>query len=432
MAKIKANMIGVIKCPEGKNREDFWLENAVNNLSNLRLGVRVSKTGSKKWMARYRVGGSGTRDRRVTLGGYGNPKNGLLDYRAAVRKAVQMHADAQEGKDPAAVKKNQKQKRITAGNNVEWLLAEWLKRHCIKVKVSTADNYKQILTTHLMPEIGDMPFGSFVKRDMIDALENIQDASSAKMAERVRIYATCMFNWAHSEDLIDTPPTFGLKARTKKIERQRVLSPDEIRAIWRAADAYRAESSYGDFIKLLFLTGQRRTEIATMRRSEVCVDQSVYTIPDDRNKSGRTHEVPLSPQSLRIISPRLADEYEHLFPASAARYAGQNSPDLIKRDKPMSGWSKMKKQLDQASGVTDWHLHDIRRTVGTNLSKLGVPRLTTSRILNHTDGGVTSIYDRHSYFEEKRDALELWARHLDTILTPDGGENVVPLRQTIA
>ena len=87
----------------------------------------------------------------------------------------------------------------------------------------------------------------------------------------------------------------------------------------------------------------------------------------------------------------------------------------------------MKKQLDKISGVTDWRLYDIRRTVGTNLAELEVPRLTISRILNHKEGGVTSIYDRHSYFKEKLAALELWGRRLDQILTPDGGENVVPL-----
>ena len=89
----------------------------------------------------------------------------------------------------------------------------------------------------------------------------------------------------------------------------------------------------------------------------------------------------------------------------------------------------MKKQLDEMSGVTDWRLHDIRRTVGTNLAELEVPRLTISRILNHKEGGVTSIYDRHSYFKEQLAALELWGRRLDQILTPDGGENVVPLKK---
>ena len=89
----------------------------------------------------------------------------------------------------------------------------------------------------------------------------------------------------------------------------------------------------------------------------------------------------------------------------------------------------MKKGLDEISGLTDWRLHDVRRTVGTGLAELEVPRLTISRVLNHQEGGVTSIYDRHSYFKEKLVALELWGRRLDQILTPDGGENIVPLKK---
>ena len=93
----------------------------------------------------------------------------------------------------------------------------------------------------------------------------------------------------------------------------------------------------------------------------------------------------------------------------------------------MDGRSKLKKRLNELSGVADWTQHDVRRTVGTSLAELEVPRLTISRVLNHQEDGITSIYDRHSYFKEKLAALELWGRRLDQILTPDGGENVVPL-----
>ena len=87
----------------------------------------------------------------------------------------------------------------------------------------------------------------------------------------------------------------------------------------------------------------------------------------------------------------------------------------------------MKKGLDEISGLTDWRLHDVRRTVGTGLAELEVPRLTISRVLNHKEGGVTLIFDRHSYFEEKLAALELWGRRLDQILNPGSGDSVVPL-----
>jgi len=152
-----------------------------------------------------------------------------------------------------------------------------------------------------------------------------------------------------------------------------------------------------------------------------------YTIPVERNKSGRTRDVPLSPQAIRIIKPRLSEEYVHIFPAARVRYAGIDAPDMIALDKPMSGWTKMKKGLDEISGLADWRLHDVRRTVGTGLAELEVPRLTISRVLNHKEGGVTLIFDRHSYFKEKLATLELWGRRLDQILNSGSGDNVVPL-----
>ena len=430
MAIIKANMVGTLSCPNGKDREDYWLEGSVAGLNNLRLGVRVSRTGTKKWMARYRVGGRGSKDRRLMLGTYGAPKHGFMDYKSAVKEACKIHIDTDDGLDPAARKKHETRKRLTGGKDVAWLLDEWIKRHCDEnVKPQTTENYRQILTTHLLPQCVDMPIGSITKRDIIDVLDNIKDEASADMAERVRLYASAMFNWAASEDIIDIPPTYSLKARAKRRSRERTLTDDEIRAIWKACGEYRrGESTYGPFIRMLIITGQRRSEIATMRRADIDLDKSRYSIPAERNKSGRSHDVPLSPQALRIIKPRLLDEeYDHLFPASRARFVDINTPNMTALDKPMAGWSKMKKQLDEISGVTGWRLHDIRRTVGTNMAELKVPRLTISRILNHKEGGVTSIYDRHSYLEEKLAALELWGRRLDQILTPDGGENVVPL-----
>ena len=319
----------------------------------------------------------------------------------------------------------------TGGKDVAWLLGEFIERHCAEnVKPKTAQDYQELLSNHLLPHCGNLPIGAMVKRDMIEAVDQIQKLSGAQMAERVRVYAGVMFNWATSRDLIDIPPTYKLKSWAVNKSRERVLIDDEIRAIWKACGEYRrGESTYGPFIRMLIVTGQRRSEIASIRREEVDLKKLRYTIPVERDKSGRTHDVPLSPQAIRIIKPRLNEEYDHIFPAARAMYAGIETPDMIAIDKPMAGWSKMKKGLDELSGVTDWRLHDIRRTVGTNLAELEVPRLTISRILNHKEGGVTSIYDRHSYFKEKLAALELWGRRLDQIQTPDGGENVVPLKK---
>ena len=252
------------------------------------------------------------------------------------------------------------------------------------------------------------------------------------------------------EDLIEYSPSFGLKQRAAKESRERVLSDNEIRAVWEAAGKL---GIYGQLVRLLFLTGQRSGRTSTMRRSELTLGpdtvSSVWLSPQNsaKNKSKRSHETPLSPQAVNVLDNVLAlADREYVFPARRAQYRGNSGYSYEILDKPMSGWSKLKNKLDIACGCRsatekdedgkplllwdeDWRLHDIRRTVGTNMAELKVPRLTISQILDHKEGGVTSIYDRHSYFKEKLAALELWGRRLNQILTPNGGENVVPLKK---
>ena len=116
------------------------------------------------------------------------------------------------------------------------------------------------------------------------------------------------------------------------------------------------------------------------------------------------HIVPLSKQATAIVDQLLERDGEFLIKTGR------------KGDKPVNGFSKAKVQMDRMSGVTDWKFHDMRRTIATNLSKLGVDRFLLHRILNHTDSGVTAIYDRYSYLEEKREALQKWADRLDEII----------------
>ena len=201
-----------------------------------------------------------------------------------------------------------------------------------------------------------------------------------------------------------------------------------------ACDVFRdGQTSYGSFIQMLFWTAQRRNEIALMQRGEIDLEKPCYTIPDWRNKSARSHEVPLSPQAIRIITQRLDHEYDHIFPDSRADFSiydhkrGVKTHKYTTLDQPMDGWSKLKNHLDKLNGVTDWTHHDIGRRAGTDLAELEVPRLTISRVLNHKESGVTSIYDRHGYFKEKLAALQLWGRRLDQILNPLSGDNVVLL-----
>jgi integrase len=169
---------------------------------------------------------------------------------------------------------------------------------------------------------------------------------------------------------------------------------------------------------------------------EIDREARLWTLPRERAKADRAHEIPLSDIAMRILDecPKLND-----FVFSTGRGATATGAAT-----PIAGWSKAKAALDKLAfkklqpiaiergeeapaTFAEWHLHDLRRTCATHLAKLGVDRIVISKILNHAEGGVTGIYDRHSRDPEKRAAMERWGQRLQEIVAGAGGGNVVQL-----
>jgi integrase len=205
-----------------------------------------------------------------------------------------------------------------------------------------------------------------------------------------------MFNWALDQDLIATNVTERIRPPAKTVERDRVLTDSEIVALWAAtAGLY---PPYRQMWRILLLTGQRRSEVATIRWCDVTGD--VWTIPREVVKKDRSHSVPLPAtvmaelRSLPFFGP---DTY--VFSTSGGA-------------RPSSNFDKITTKLDELSGVSDWRLHDLRRTVRSKLAELGVPREVARKVTNHEEGKVDRIYNRHEYMAEKREALEKWEKHL--------------------
>jgi integrase len=191
-----------------------------------------------------------------------------------------------------------------------------------------------------------------------------------------------------------------------------VLDDKELRKVWLAADGL--GHPYTGIVKLLILTGQRRSEISGLRWSEIDTDERVLHLPAARTKNGLAHDVPLSAPAQAIIAdlPRIVDA----------------DPVFTVKRQPVTGFSKAKERLDSASGVTDWTLHDIRRTVASGLQRLGVRLEVTEAVLNHRSGstaGIVGVYQRHDYADEKRTALEAWANHIDGLVSGKLAHNKV-------
>ena len=202
--------------------------------------------------------------------------------------------------------------------------------------------------------------------------------------------------------MLDASPLTGMKLPTKEMPRERVLTNEELRALWAACDA--DGHPFGDCMKLLILSGQRRTEVAEMKWSELDLDKRLWTLPSARAKNGNQHTVPITDAMLAVLR-------------RVPRYLSSDFVFTTTGKTPISGFGRVKESMDKAlpEGTAPWIIHDLRRTMSTNLAMLGVPQPVTEALLNHKTGvvsGVAAIYNVYSYADEKRKALGAWSQQL--------------------
>jgi integrase len=398
----------------------------------------VQPSGVKSWALRYRRKGDGKAVKH-TIGSY--PAISLKDARSA---AIALRAEIERGADPHGAKVVARRRAAEVDDSFETIakryIAEYqfrrnrswdwqarllglspdpdapVTKECPPLQVvkdgsTEARGHRRRLS--LVDRWGERRIGDITDADIIAILDRIS-ARAPIMANRVHAILHRLFDWARSKKLLAANPCVGIERPSPEQSRDRVLDDKELRAVWKATDAI--GHPYSAIVKLLILTGQRRQEIAGLRWSEVDLGERVIHLPKERTKNATAHDVPLSAQALAVIAgpPRLVDV------------------DLAftSRRRPVNGFSKAKQRLDEACGVTDWTLHDIRRTVASGLQRLGVRLEVTEAVLNHKSGsvsGITAVYQRHDYAAEKRDALQRWADHVGALV---GGrkENVVTLR----
>jgi integrase len=237
------------------------------------------------------------------------------------------------------------------------------------------------------------------------------------MAIRTAAYGRAVYGWALKRDTVERNPFANLPVPASPSKRERVLTDDEVTRVWHATSA--DGLPYGQIIRLLILTGQRREEVAGMKWAELSDDLSAWTIPGSRTKNGMPHIVPLNSLANELVRGLLpVDAME----ARVDLYERRRELTLVVpgvKGTPFGGWSKSKTELDKASKVSDWRVHDLRRTLATGLQRLGVRLEVTEAVLNHISGsraGIIGVYQRHNWADEKRMALEAWATHLATLV----------------
>lgn len=386
-------------------------------LSGLYLVVQPS--GAKSWALRYRYAG---KPRKLTLGRW--PVMGLADARGAASEAVEA---VEHGDDPSAAKKATKAARLdvqlSERDKIKTLVKQYGKRHLSTLK--SGETVKRELNRHVVAIWGERDVHDIVKRDVIDLLDGIADTGRVVTANRVRAYLNTFLNWCVERDILGQSPAMGVKAVARERSRERVLSDDEIRLFWQACDV--EGQPWGHLGKMLLLTGQRLGEVVNMTDAEVTGD--LWHLASDRTKNGRAHDVPLSEAAQDVLGAveRVRGDAGYIFTTTGrgalqGYHKGRNH--IAKRMVEVAS-----EERGEAVEIPHWTFHDLRRTAATGMARLGIPVRVTEAVLNHvsgTAGGIVSVYQRHDYADEKRDALDAWAR-LVSDLVEGPADNVVRL-----
>jgi len=245
-------------------------------------------------------------------------------------------------------------------------------------------------------ELHKIPLDQIRKSDVVAVLNSIK-APVAR--NRARSTLSAFFAWAIGEDFCESNPVIGTNKADENGERQRVLTDDEIATVWLNAP----HNGYGAILKLLLLTGCRRDEIGGLKWSEIDLNNRTITLPSERTKNGQQHVVPLSDLANEILAGIAKREgREHVF----GRTTGAG----------FSGWSSVKEDFDAVVKIEPWVVHDLRRTVRTGIDKLGALPHICEAVLNHLPPKLVRTYNRNTYENEKRQALNNWAQHLKVIV----------------
>jgi integrase len=377
-------------------------------------------SGATSWALRYRADGS---SRKFTLGSFPS-----LDLKAARRAAEEARGAIAKGEDPAAAKtaarEAAKAEREAEGDKIEAVVAQFIERYA-KTKTRDWRETERLLKRNVVERWPGKCLREITKPMVHAMLDAIADRGSPIAANRVLAQLKVMCKWAVGRGIISASPCDGVSAPSSERgrARERVLTDDELRIVWRAADSI--GWPFGPIVRLLILTGARRDEVAQMEWRELDLERALWTLPASRSKNRREHTIPLSDMALEILRalPRI-ERSEFVFTTNGRS--------------PVSGFSKAKPALDRAmaSPIPGWVLHDLRRTVATNLQRLGVRLEVTEAVLNHVSGsraGVVGVYQRHTWADEKRAALTAWAKRVEEIVSgAEPASNVVELAKARA
>jgi integrase len=364
------------------------------------FGVRVNDKGRKSYTLTARFPGSKNPTRRTIA------RVGAIDLAEARNIAREWLSSILAGIDPNETKisatSDELEKRISFND----VAIQFLEQHVKRSQLRSAGEIERLIFKELMPYWKDREFISIRRSDVANRLDEIE-ARAPVVADYVLAIISKMCNWymTRNEDYV-SPIIRGMRRTKPRLRaRDRILSDDEIVGLWQACDK---SGTFGDFLKICLLTGQRRSKVQYLRWDDVN-DNGVWTIESAPREKTNAQSLKLSPLALQIIN-------------DLPRFVGSPFAFPGKGEGPINGFSKSKSKIDDlmATGaekqIQPWTIHDLRRTSKSLMSRAGVRPDVSERVLGHTIAGVEGIYDRYAYDDEKAEALEKLAGLIKEIL----------------
>jgi hypothetical protein len=380
------------------------------------FGLRVTPKAVRSYVFQYRLRGQPAK--RKTIGQHGSPWTPEKADRKRQREAVELEFGAY----------------LEAFTN-GYLKAEW---------ADTWADARRRLEVHVLPKLKGRALPTIERHEISTVIDALRDRPA--LARNTHAVLRKLFAWAVDRGDLKQSPVPGAPPAVKA--RKRVLSPDEIVALWRAS--YGLSDPFGQFVRMLVVTLQRRTEVAALPWSELSELNRMWRQAGERVKNEDDHLVPLSALAvaeLDSLTPAPSD------PTKAKSWKRKGPVFTTTGETPISGFSKAKARLDKlmlpilqkiaddradALGeprelvfLPPWRFHDIRRTGTTQMQALGIPIEVTEKVINHRSGetaGIRGVYNLHAYTDEKRAALDAWAGFLSNLIrAADAAPNVVPL-----
>lgn len=438
---IQEKSVDDLPTPIGPGRAYLWDTKLTG------FGVMVTPKGVKSYIVQYRIGGRGQPTRRYTIGRHGNVNAAQARIRAReILDMVWRRVDPVDADRAKIAERNQARVASEAEQAVASRLgfSVFADRFIEKyAKVQQERSWREtdgIVRRDLKPAFGDKPLTAIRDHEITELLDEIGERSPSAA---LKAYKALRLIFAFASDKerryfkAGASPMLGIKPPSKATTRQRTLTDSELRLAWIAAGSL--GWPFGPIVRLLILTMQRRDEVGGLVWGELDIDGAAWVIPGERTKNRNTHFVPLAAAVVTILRelPRIKSKPGLLFTTTG--------------DTPVSGFSKVKARLDklmqanmraeaieggmdesEAKGLTipPWTFHDLRRTGATGCQRLGVKIEVTEAVLNHVSGttsDLVGVYQTYKYADEKRAALDVWARHVLAVVSGQSANNVVPL-----